>query len=232
MGAWRRSSKGTGRPSSGSSGGFGAGRRARASTTSTGGTRRPQADWRDSGSDDSAGACVTDLEKQLKDRIRHVPDFPKPGILFYDVTTLHQGSRRLPDGGRRDGGAVSAGRRRARGRHREPRVHLRVGGGRSAQRGFAPVRKLGKLPAQTRKAHYSLEYGSDSLEIHEDAVAPGQQVLVVDDLLATGGTAAATVAWSGRWADKSRHAVPDRARGAQRPGAVAGRTDRSAILKY
>jgi adenine phosphoribosyltransferase len=129
----------------------------------------------------------------LKERIRHVPDFPKPGILFYDVTTL------LKD---REGFqmAVEAMAQPHLGRQ----VDLVVGiesrgfifGSAIADRlrtGFAPVRKLGKLPARTRRASYALEYGTDSLEIHEDAAAKGQRVLIVDDLLATGGTAAATV---------------------------------------
>jgi adenine phosphoribosyltransferase len=130
----------------------------------------------------------------LKQRIRHVPDFPKPGILFYDVTTLLK-----------DRGGFQMAVDAMTGPHTDQRVDLVVGiesrgfifGSAIADRlraGFAPVRKLGKLPAQTRRASYSLEYGSDSLEIHEDAVTPGQRVLIVDDLLATGGTAAATVA--------------------------------------
>jgi adenine phosphoribosyltransferase len=130
----------------------------------------------------------------LKERIRHVPDFPKPGILFYDVTTL------LKD---RDGFQMAVDAMTAP--HQSARVDLVVGiesrgfifGSAMADRlrtGFAPVRKLGKLPAQTRRASYALEYGTDSLEIHEDAIGHGQRVLIVDDLLATGGTAAATVA--------------------------------------
>jgi adenine phosphoribosyltransferase len=129
----------------------------------------------------------------LKERIRHVPDFPKPGILFYDVTTLlkdAQGFRMAVD-------AMAAP-------HANEAIDLVVGiesrgfifGAAVADRlktGFAPVRKLGKLPAKTRRASYALEYGTDSLEIHEDAVPRGAKVLVVDDLLATGGTAAATV---------------------------------------
>jgi adenine phosphoribosyltransferase len=130
---------------------------------------------------------------ELKQRIRHVPDFPKPGILFYDVTTL------LKD---RDGFqlAVDAMAAPYRGRPIDLVVGIEsrgfIFGSAIADRikaGFAPVRKLGKLPAQTRRASYALEYGSDSLEIHEDAAHPGQRVLIVDDLLATGGTAAATV---------------------------------------
>jgi adenine phosphoribosyltransferase len=129
----------------------------------------------------------------LKDRIRHVPDFPKPGILFYDVTTLLQD----PEGFQMAVDAMAAP-------HRGTPIDLIVGiesrgfifGAAVADRlktGFAPVRKLGKLPFKTRRASYELEYGTDSLEIHEDAVANGARVLVVDDLLATGGTAAATV---------------------------------------
>jgi adenine phosphoribosyltransferase len=129
----------------------------------------------------------------LKQQIRHVPDFPKPGILFYDVTTLMKNSRGFQD-------AVEA----MTAPHRQSKVELVVGiesrgfifGSAVADRlktGFAPVRKLGKLPSKTRRASYSLEYGTDSLEIHEDAVTKGQRVLIVDDLLATGGTAAATV---------------------------------------
>ena len=129
----------------------------------------------------------------LKQRIRHVPDFPKPGILFYDVTTL------LKD---REGFQMAVDAMASP--YRDRPVDLIVGiesrgfifGSAIADRlraGFAPVRKLGKLPAQTRRASYALEYGSDSLEIHEDAVHAGQRVLIVDDLLATGGTAAATV---------------------------------------
>jgi adenine phosphoribosyltransferase len=131
--------------------------------------------------------------ESLKERIRHVPDFPKPGILFYDVTTLLKD----PDGFQMAIEAMSAP-------HRNSKVDLVVGiesrgfifGSAIADRlktGFAPVRKLGKLPSKTRRASYALEYGSDSLEIHEDAVSEGAKVLVVDDLLATGGTAAATV---------------------------------------
>jgi adenine phosphoribosyltransferase len=133
------------------------------------------------------------LMEALKQRIRHVPDFPKPGILFYDVTTL------LKD---RDGFRLAVDAMAAP--HGGLGIDLVVGiesrgfifGSAVADRlnaGFAPVRKLGKLPAQTRQASYSLEYGSDSLEIHEDAVAGASRVLIVDDLLATGGTAAATV---------------------------------------
>jgi adenine phosphoribosyltransferase len=129
----------------------------------------------------------------LKQKIRHVPDFPKPGILFYDVTTL------LKD---REGFRMAVEAMAQP--HLGSKVDLVVGiesrgfifGSALADRlktGFAPVRKLGKLPAKARRASYSLEYGTDSLEIHEDAAGKGSRVLIVDDLLATGGTAAATV---------------------------------------
>jgi adenine phosphoribosyltransferase len=129
----------------------------------------------------------------LKQRIRHVPDFPKPGILFYDVTTL------LKD---REGFRIAVDEMAAP--YLAAGIDVVVGiesrgfifGSAVADRlgaGFAPVRKPGKLPAHTRRATYSLEYGTDALEVHEDAVQSGQRVLIVDDLLATGGTAAATV---------------------------------------
>jgi adenine phosphoribosyltransferase len=131
--------------------------------------------------------------ESLKTRIRHVPDFPKAGILFYDVTTL----LRDPEGfGLAIDGIASP--------FTDSAIDLVVGiesrgfilGGAVADRiraGFVPVRKLGKLPAATIRASYALEYGTDSLEMHSDAIAAGQRVLIVDDLLATGGTANATV---------------------------------------
>jgi adenine phosphoribosyltransferase len=130
--------------------------------------------------------------EQLKARIRHVPDFPKAGILFYDITTLLQDR----DGFRAAIDAVALP-------FRDRGIDLVVGiesrgfifGSAVADRigtGFSPVRKPGKLPSQTVRATYDLEYGSDALEIHADAVSQGQRVLIVDDLLATGGTARAT----------------------------------------
>jgi adenine phosphoribosyltransferase len=131
--------------------------------------------------------------EQLKQYIRHVPDFPKPGILFYDITTLLKD----PKGFRQAVDAMVEA-------HRSTPIDVIVGiesrgfifAAAMADRlktGFAPVRKPGKLPAKTERASYALEYGTDSLEIHADAVGKGQRVLIVDDLLATGGTASATV---------------------------------------
>ncbi|HEY8550408.1 MAG TPA: adenine phosphoribosyltransferase [Vicinamibacterales bacterium] len=129
----------------------------------------------------------------LKEKIRHVPDFPKAGILFYDITTL----LRDADGFRHAIDALS-------GPYKDAGIDLVVGiesrgfilGAAVADRlhaGFVPVRKLGKLPAKTVRVSYDLEYGSDSLEMHSDAITAGSRVLIVDDLLATGGTARAAV---------------------------------------
>jgi adenine phosphoribosyltransferase len=129
----------------------------------------------------------------LKAKIRHVPDFPKPGILFYDVTTLLRDREGLrialdeltrPFAGRGIDLVVGI---ESRGFILGAAIADRIGAG------FVPVRKVGKLPSTTLKASYALEYGSDSLEVHSDAIEPGQRVAVIDDLLATGGTAAATV---------------------------------------
>ncbi len=129
---------------------------------------------------------------QLKRLIREVPDFPKKGILFYDITTL------LKD---KTGFATLVDRlsehyvaekidlvlgMEARGFIFAPALAYRLNAG------FVPVRKVGKLPAETIKFDYALEYGTNSLEMHKDAIQKGQRVLIVDDLLATGGTAEAT----------------------------------------
>ncbi|HVZ75458.1 MAG TPA: adenine phosphoribosyltransferase [Polyangia bacterium] len=129
----------------------------------------------------------------LRSRVREVPDFPKPGILFYDLTTVMG-----------DGEAMRAcvDLLVERVRPHEPDVIVAVesrgfifGAPVAAALGvgFAPVRKPGKLPSRTLRRTYDLEYGTDSLEMHADAVAPGKRAVVVDDLLATGGTAGATI---------------------------------------
>jgi adenine phosphoribosyltransferase len=130
---------------------------------------------------------------QLKKKIRHVPDFPKAGILFYDITTL----LRDPAGFK---AAIDALAIPFNGKGIDAVVGIEsrgfIFGAAVADRlgcGFVPVRKPGKLPSKTSRATYALEYGSDTLEIHEDAVTKGQQVIIVDDLLATGGTAKATL---------------------------------------
>src|ERR1700729_2082178 len=129
----------------------------------------------------------------LKKMIREVPDYPKPGILFYDLTTIlkdKQGFHNLVDQlcAHYDGRKIDvvAGIE-ARGFIFAPALAYRLGAG------FVPVRKPKKLPAKTRAVSYALEYGTDSLELHEDAITPGDRVIICDDLLATGGTAAATV---------------------------------------
>ncbi|HMK20811.1 MAG TPA: adenine phosphoribosyltransferase [Terriglobales bacterium] len=130
--------------------------------------------------------------EELKKLIREVPDFPKKGILFYDITTLLKdkaGYATLID--------VLAERyigkdvdlilgMEARGFIFGPALAYRLNAG------FVPVRKPGKLPAATTRVEYDLEYGSNALEVHQDAIHQGQRVLIVDDLLATGGTAEAT----------------------------------------
>jgi adenine phosphoribosyltransferase len=130
--------------------------------------------------------------KELKEQIRNVPDFPKKGIVFRDITTLLKDGESFRQ-------AVDA----LYERYKDHSVDVVVG---TEARGFllaaplayrlnvgvVPVRKPGKLPAETLRMEYQLEYGTDALEIHTDAISPGQRVLVVDDLLATGGTIAAT----------------------------------------
>src|SRR5712691_3939389 len=131
------------------------------------------------------------LMNHLKSLIREVPDFPKPGILFYDITTLLKdpgGLRSVID----ELGGSSAAKGvdkvvgiEARGFIFAPAVAYAL------KAGFVPVRKPNKLPAETERIEYQLEYGTDALEIHRDAIQPGQRVLIVDDVLATGGTAGA-----------------------------------------
>ena len=133
------------------------------------------------------------MTMDLKAKIRHVPDFPKAGILFYDITTLLQDpagfraaidSLSLPFNNQSIDIVVGI---ESRGFILGAVVADRIGAG------FALVRKPGKLPSACVRTTYELEYGSDSLEMHQDAVRPGQRVLIVDDLLATGGTARATL---------------------------------------
>lgn len=129
----------------------------------------------------------------LRDTIRTIPDYPKPGVMFRDITTLLGNPRAL---------------RVAIDRLVEPYVGADIDkvagieargfvlGGAVAHQlsvGFAPVRKKGKLPWRTLRQEYQLEYGVDSVEMHEDALAPGEKVLIIDDLIATGGTALAAV---------------------------------------
>ena len=129
----------------------------------------------------------------LRAKIREIPDFPKPGLLFYDITTLLK-----------DAPAYKEAIDLMLAPYKDERIDIVVG---MESRGFifssamayqlnaglVPVRKLGKLPAETITVEYALEYGSNTLEIHRDAIEPGQKVLIVDDLLATGGTVKGTI---------------------------------------
>jgi adenine phosphoribosyltransferase len=129
--------------------------------------------------------------ENLKRLIRTIPDYPKPGIMFRDITTLLGDSQ----------GLKAAIARLAEPYRTEPvdavaAIEARgfILGGAIADRlgcGFVPVRKKGKLPWRTIAQEYTLEYGTDRVEIHEDAIRPGQRILIVDDLIATGGTAEA-----------------------------------------
>ena len=131
--------------------------------------------------------------EDLRALIREVPDFPKPGILFYDITTLlrdaaafHEVIDRMADAVKDDRVELVVGME-SRGFIFAAPLADRLGAG------FVPVRKLGKLPAETIEVEYDLEYGTATLEIHRDAITPGQRVLIVDDLLATGGTVLGTI---------------------------------------
>ncbi|MBN1769826.1 MAG: adenine phosphoribosyltransferase [Deltaproteobacteria bacterium] len=132
-------------------------------------------------------------ERLLRSLVRDVPDFPKPGIVFKDITPVIGSAAGL-----RAAVAELAARYRGRKPTKVVGIESRgfIFGAPLADRlgvGFVPVRKPGKLPYRTRRERYALEYGTDAVEIHVDAVGPGDRVVVVDDLLATGGTAAATV---------------------------------------
>ena len=132
------------------------------------------------------------MAEALKELIREVPDFPKPGINFYDITTLlkHPGGLRttIDEFGRLFHGRVfdKVVGIESRGFLFGPQLAYQF------HAGFVPVRKPGKLPADVNEQHYDLEYGKDQLEIHRDGVEEGERVLIVDDVIATGGTAAAT----------------------------------------
>jgi adenine phosphoribosyltransferase len=131
--------------------------------------------------------------EELRAKIREIPDFPKPGILFYDITTLLK-----------DPAAFRESIEQLTDPFRDAKVEVVVGMesrgfifsapmAYELKAGFVPVRKLGKLPAETVSVEYSLEYGTNTLEVHKDALTPGQRVLIVDDLLATGGTVQGTI---------------------------------------
>ena len=131
--------------------------------------------------------------EDLRAKIREIPDFPKPGILFYDITTVLKDApafkeaidlMRAPYDGENIDIVVGM---ESRGFIFSAPLAYQLGAG------FVPVRKLGKLPAETLTVEYALEYGSNTLEIHRDAVKSGQRVLIVDDLLATGGTVGGTI---------------------------------------
>ena len=130
---------------------------------------------------------------ELRAKIREIPDFPKPGILFYDITTLLKDpvayraaidAMLAPYAGKTIDLVVGM---ESRGFIFSAPMAYKLGAG------LVPVRKLGKLPAETISIEYALEYGSNTLEVHRDAIQPGQKVLIVDDLLATGGTVNGTV---------------------------------------
>jgi adenine phosphoribosyltransferase len=131
--------------------------------------------------------------EDLRAKIREIPDFPKPGILFYDITTLLKDAAAYREAidlmlaPFRDMGVEAVVGMESRGFiFSGPIAYL-------LHAGLVPVRKLGKLPAETLSVEYALEYGSNTLEIHRDSIRPGQRVLIVDDLLATGGTVRGTI---------------------------------------
>ncbi len=129
----------------------------------------------------------------LRARIREIPDFPKPGILFYDITTLLKDAAAYRE-------AIDLMVAPYRGVQIDLVAGMESRGfifsapiARELGTGLVPIRKLGKLPAETISVEYALEYGTNTLEVHRDAIQPGQKVLIVDDLLATGGTVKGTV---------------------------------------
>ncbi len=133
------------------------------------------------------------MDDRLRDSIRSIPDFPKKGILFRDITTLLKDKAAFAE-------AINALLARHKGKNIAKVVGMESRGfilgaplAYLLGAGFVPVRKKGKLPAETFSAKYELEYGVDHLEVHKDAIEPGENIIIVDDLLATGGTAVATI---------------------------------------
>jgi adenine phosphoribosyltransferase len=129
----------------------------------------------------------------LEKSIRNIPDFPKPGILFRDVTTLIQNKAAF-----KKSVDLLAKKYKGKGFDKVVGVEARgfIFGAAVAHKigaGFIPVRKKGKLPFKTISTTYALEYGTDTLEIHQDAIKPGEKILIIDDLLATGGTVKAVI---------------------------------------
>jgi len=131
--------------------------------------------------------------EELRAKIREIPDFPKPGILFYDITTLLKDAKAFRQ-------AIDLMLEPYQGERIDKVVGMESRGfifsapmAYQLEAGLVPVRKLGKLPAETLTVEYALEYGSNTLEIHRDAIQPGDRVLIVDDLLATGGTVKGTI---------------------------------------
>jgi len=131
--------------------------------------------------------------EDLRAKIREIPDFPKPGILFYDITTLIKQAKPFAE-------AIDLLVEPFANQHVDVVVGMESRGfifsapmAIRLDAGFVPVRKLGKLPAETISVEYALEYGTNTLEVHKDAIQPGQKVLIVDDLLATGGTVLGTI---------------------------------------
>jgi adenine phosphoribosyltransferase len=131
------------------------------------------------------------VAEHLKELIREVPDFPKPGIKFYDITTLLKDKRGFRE-------TIDALQQHYKGANVDMVVGIEARGyffapamAHALGAGFVPVRKPKKLPSLVRSVDYDLEYGTDQLEIHADAIQPGENVLIIDDVLATGGTASA-----------------------------------------
>jgi adenine phosphoribosyltransferase len=131
--------------------------------------------------------------ESLRAQIREIPDLPKPGIQFYDITTLIGNAEAFRE-------AIELMTEPFRDDHVDIIVGMESRGfifstpmALQLEAGFVPVRKLGKLPAETVSVEYDLEYGTNTLEVHRDAIRPGQRVLIVDDLLATGGTVRGTI---------------------------------------